>query len=216
MGAALAACALAGCAESRPAHPSPPVAAPAGSQAGRGAGWDQGKWGTFHSQRFDLRLPLPDGAAWRIDDHKGSWLPATHPPPGSTLRLRMVLESHALNRAKCEAVVREAERALPVSRSDQVIEDVASGGPPGWDTHVVTFVQPDRRDETKLTGQLLAFASNVRKCLGFHFVTDATGADARPTVAARLSDAKERIVRELSFDQDLGVPGREALTEPRR
>ena len=192
------------------------MTAPVGSQAVRGAGWDQGKWGTFHSQRFDLRLPLPDGSAWRIDDHKGSWLSATHPATGSTVRLRMFLESHALNQAKCEAVVRDAERGLPVFRSEQVIEDVDSGGPKGWDTHVTTFVQSDRKDESKLTGHVLAFSSNVRKCLGFHFLTEASGPDARSAVAARLSDAKERIVREMTFDQDLGAPGREALTEPRR
>jgi len=177
-------------------------------------GWEAGKWGTFVSQRFDLRIPLPNGRAWRIDDHKGSWLVAAHSASSSSLRLRVFLESHAQNRTKCEARAREAEPGLPTPKVDQAVDDTDVGVIRGWDARAVSFVTPDTAQPQKLTGHLLVFASNIRKCLAIQLTTEAEGSGAQETVAARLVDAKERIVRDISFDHELGTPGRELLTAP--
>lgn len=202
--------------EQKPAGSAPVASAAPNPLRATGAatGWEGGKWGTFHSQRFDVRLPLPDGRTWRIDDHKGSWLSATHAPSASTVRLRMFLESHAQNRAKCEARVREADAALPKPKPDQSVDDAEAGVLAGWDARAISFVTPDPAVPQKLTGHLLVFASNIRKCLAFQLTTEASGPAAQEIVAARLVDAKERIVRDLRFDQDLGAPGREVLTAP--
>lgn len=202
--------------ESKPAGVAPPASvSPLPLRAtGAATGWEGGKWGTFHSQRFDLRLPLPDGRTWRIDDHKASWLTATHAPSSSTVRVRMFLESHAQNRAKCEARVREADTGLPKPKADQSVDDAEAGVLAGWDARAISFVTPDGATPQKLVGHLLVFASNIRKCLAFQLTTEATGPTAQEIIAARLVDAKERIVRDLRFDQDLGAPGREVLTAP--
>jgi hypothetical protein len=221
---------VAACSSSAPPQAPAPAASsgagtlrpvPGGAAA---AGWEAGKWGTFHSQRYDFRLALPDGKAWRIDDHKTSWLMASHAPTQSSLRARMFLTDHAQNRAKCEAKVREAEPALPTPRTDQAFDDASANvlADARWDTRAVSFVEavsPPKGGVAvgspgvePLRGTVLVFASNVRKCFGFQFVTEATGPNARATVAARLADVRERVVRELRFDHELDVPGREVLS----
>ncbi|HMI84826.1 MAG TPA: hypothetical protein VK550_12085, partial [Polyangiaceae bacterium] len=45
-------------------------------------------WATFHSKRFELSLRLPDGPAWKIDDHRSPWLRATHDGTSSKVLLR--------------------------------------------------------------------------------------------------------------------------------
>jgi hypothetical protein len=196
------------------------------------AGWEGGKWGTFHSQRFDFRLSLPDGKAWRIDDHKSSWLVATHGPTRSMVRARMFLTDHAQNRAKCEGKVREAEPSFPAPQPEQAFDDASEKvlADSQWDTRAVSFVapavaSPKPRGTVEiggpvaappsaeaLRGTVLVFASNVRKCFGFEYTTEASGPDARAVLAARLADVRQRVVRELRFDHELDAPGRESLS----
>lgn len=192
------------------------------------AGWESGKWGTFHSQRFDFRLSLPDGKAWRIDDHKGTWLLATHAGTQSTLRARMFLTDHAQNRMKCEATARDADPALPVPGIDQAVDDSSDRVIAGWDARAVSFVAPVTATATAkgavtvgtpgsasgdaLRGTVLVFASNIRKCFAFQYTTEASGAEARGVLAARMADVRERVVRELRFDHELDAPGREVLS----
>lgn len=126
----------------------------------------------------------------------------------------MFLESHAQNRTKCEARVREADPSLPTPRADQAVDDAETGVLAGWDARAVSFVARDPKDATKLVGHVLVFASNVRKCLGFQLTTEASGTTAKEIIASRLAEGRERIVRELRFDQELGAPDRETLTAP--
>src|SRR5919205_509074 len=67
----------------------PATATPAQPTASEPVATFQGtKWGTYHSKRFELSLGLPDGAAWKIDDHRSAWLRASHEPTRSSLALR--------------------------------------------------------------------------------------------------------------------------------
>src|SRR5262245_42562151 len=68
-----------------PPPPPTPTAAPA---AERASDLETGKVGEFHSKRFQITLPLPDGRAWKIDDHSGTWLVATHAASSSELAVR--------------------------------------------------------------------------------------------------------------------------------
>src|SRR5207302_616791 len=70
------------------AHPALPLASSAASSSSASASPESGaprfpdepKLLHFHSKRFALSLPLPDGRAWRIDDHSHVELVATHAP----------------------------------------------------------------------------------------------------------------------------------------
>ncbi len=63
-----------------------PVQAPPVAQEERPS---EAQWGEFVSRRFGVRVPLPDGRAWRIDDHGESWLSAVHGSGGGELALRV-------------------------------------------------------------------------------------------------------------------------------
>ena len=63
-------------------------AAPSSSALPSSKTFDGTAWATFHSKRFELSLRLPDGPAWRIDDHRSPWLRATHEGTRSKIVLR--------------------------------------------------------------------------------------------------------------------------------
>lgn len=213
---AICALVLAGC--TRPAQPvTPPPQGSAGAPAESPpptSGWEGGAWGRFHSRRHDLWLPLPDGAAWKIDDHGTSWLVAKHPASSSTLRLRMFREDHAVNKAKCEALGRAAEPALPKELEGRLV-DASDNVLPGWDGHGFSVVAATRPRPAPpggaapppvLVGQYLGVAANIRRCLVVHFATQApTGSEA--VIGARLADVLE-IVRRIQVEDDLAGPTR--------
>ena len=68
---------LVGCA-GRPAV-APSVSAPSAASSSSSALPDSG-WHIVTSPRFFVSLPLPDAAAWHVDDRSGRWLVATHVP----------------------------------------------------------------------------------------------------------------------------------------
>ena len=89
----LSACAAAPTA--KPPAPPPPVASAAPFS-------DDAAAARFHSGRFGLSVALPDGKAWRIDDHGKLELSAVHAPTHSTLTIYEWNETELMNRAKCE------------------------------------------------------------------------------------------------------------------
>ena len=103
---------LAGCAS--PGRPSATAVQPASPAAVSFT--DDGKaLPRYHSRRLALSLPLPDGGAWRIDDHSRPELVATHAPT----RSRLVVAVFRAGRARRPRAVR---RARPVA-SGLVHED---------------------------------------------------------------------------------------------
>ena len=86
--------ALAGCAEAGGEGAAAPPRAPAeAATAQRAPDYpiDEASWGKFRSKRFQLTVPLPDGRAWKIDDHRAPELVATHAATDS--RLALAVES---------------------------------------------------------------------------------------------------------------------------
>ncbi len=69
----------------------------------------------FHSQRLALYLPLPDGKAWRIDDHSRPELVATHAPTQSTVRVAVFRTEGLVGRHECEALARDRRLVPPAS-----------------------------------------------------------------------------------------------------
>jgi len=168
----------------------------------------------FHSTRFDVSLPLPDGKAWRIDDHHAPVLRATHAPTQSLVELAVWHEDELVNRAKCEARAHEKGLA-PEPAGDEVSAEVVAF-PAGWDTGV--WIGADH-DAKEITGQIFAFGAFVHKCLYFRFVTKAPLNEA-DAISGRLAFARLRIFGGLeldTFDVPRQQPGIESRGEaPRR
>jgi hypothetical protein len=194
-----------------PPAPGPPP--PASSEPAFGAaasGFEAGPAGKFHSKRFDVWLQLPDGKGWRIDDHRSSWLVATHAASSSSLGLRVYLEDSAINRSRCEARARELDPSLPAESPSQLVEAREKDVIKGWDARSVVQIAVQHRNEPSqiVEGHQLVFAALVRKCLVLHLATRAAGPGAEAAVGARLGELSE-LVRTLRVDDDLAGPSRE-------
>ena len=164
----------------------------------------------FHSTRFSVSLPLPDGHDWRIDDHKTKLLRATHEPTHSLVELVVWREDKLVNHAMCEARARELGYVTDVEAD--TIESPIESVPEGWDTRLWVGVETSPRDPSHVTGHLMAFGSMMRKCLYFHFATIAPRDDP-DAISTRLAFARVRILHEMKLDSIEEVP-RERPTLP--
>jgi hypothetical protein len=187
LGAAALALAACGTTPKPVAHPPSPPAEPDAFAPGA-------RLGRFHSTRFGVSLPLPDGRRWRIDDHHAAVLRATHPATGSLVELAIWREDELVNRAKCEQHAHERGLA-PATQGDEISTEIVSF-PPGWDTGIWIGADHDRK---QVRGQLVAFGAFTHKCLYFRFVTkaDLGGADA---VSDRLAVVRTRVFGGLELD----------------
>ena len=166
----------------------------------------------FHSTRFDVSLPLPDGHGWRIDDHHGPMLRATHEPTRSLVELVIWREDKLVNHAMCEARARELGYVADVEAD--TIESPIESVPEGWDTRLWVGVETGARDPAHATGHLMAFGSLMHKCLYFHFATTANRDDP-DAISTRLAFARVRILRELRLDSLEEVPRERPTLSPR-
>ena len=148
----------------------------------------------FHSTRFDVSLPLPDGHHWRIDDHSAPVLRATHAATDSVVELAVWREEELDNRAKCEERARDKHWA-PEAAGDEISTEIVSF-PAGWDTGVWIGADHDRKN---VTGELVAYGAYIHKCLYFRFTTKAPLADAS-LISDRLAFARLRIFGGLELD----------------
>lgn len=188
-------------APARTPSPAPPVALNAALP-------DQG-WAVVDSARFFVRLPLPDAAAWRVDDASGRWLVATHLPTKSMLWLRAWREGSVVSHRQCES---EARRLRPdlFGHDESALEDRRPlGAPPGFDTEAAFSV---RRAKGALGGVAVAVGANVRRCLVAAYATRAGGIDAERVLAERLDFVVRRIFARL---ENRGVEDRVAPLERR-
>lgn len=163
----------------------------------------------FHSGRFGLSVALPDGKAWRIDDHGKRELSATHAPTHSSLTVYQWNETELMNRAKCETRAREL--GLDVDGELDVVEQQVASVPDTWDTRVVVLSEHRSAAHTVL-GHVLAYASSIRKCLFFHFQTDAPDGE-EAAISSRLAVARITILGGLKMDV-FGVVPREPRGAP--
>lgn len=200
---ALAACALLACAGApEPAAPrklaAPAPAVPTFSE-------DRARWGSYHSGRHELVLPLPEGKSWHIDDHAAPELRATHAATDSRITLVNRLEDEPMSRSKCEVRASE-QRFVPTARLD-VIEDMEGPlllGRDALDAHVVVGVEHapaagDGGAKGSVTGHVLAYASLLRRCVWFHFETRVR-AGAEDALSSRLALARAKILGGVRLD----------------
>ncbi len=158
--------------------------------------------GAFRSKRFQISLPLPDGHAWRIDDHKDRWLVATHPPTGSEVIVRVWSEDGRANTKTCEEAAR-VWRKLPDRDGAEVVSSVNVGAPSGFDTHADLLVRAPTKPGAPIGANVLAFGGHLHRCFAFVFTTVASGPDAERIVGARLAAMLQRSLREVSAVDEL-------------
>jgi hypothetical protein len=174
LGAALA---VGGCA------PSPRAVAPPAETPSAPSLLDGGAWGSFHSKRFGLDIPLPSGRAWTIDDHATPWLVARHDESHSRLLVRSWQANEIVNRERCESAAR-AWMPLPEREGAELIDEHPLAFPPDHDTRVEVRIAGSHE---RIDGLAMAFGGWAHRCFAWVYTTQASGRGAEAAVAARLA-----------------------------
>jgi hypothetical protein len=196
----------------------PPLAAESAATAALPASksFDGTAWATFHSKRFELSLRLPDGPAWRIDDHRSPWLRATHEGTRSKIALRSWREDENVTRSACYARARGWDPSLPDLDASRLLDDavrpldaksarvvVGIAGAAG-----PTDAAGEAPGGAPVGGFVLAIVGDVRRCLLLAYETEASGPAAEGDVADRLAIVAERLLPTVKLDQSF-APSRE-------
>ena len=168
-------------------------------------------WGKFHSDRFQLTLPLPDGKRWKIDDHAQPQLMAKHAGTTSVVTAYTSVERDLVNHKACEDRARDAGL---VPKDLRTVESAVTIGPDAFDSRIWVALEaranPGGRGEAapakdapggrSLTGHVFLFGAYIRKCLFFHLATTVPTAEDEPRLSARLASARVRMLGELKID----------------
>jgi hypothetical protein len=174
-----------------PTRRSDPPPAPPSPEYG------ESTWGKYHSQRFQLTLPLPDGKAWRIDDHTSPHLAAEHTGTSSKVSLYTSFEHELVNHAACEERARVAGY---VAKGDmKTVESVVTVGPDGFDSRIWVAIETQRKG-SPLVGHVFLFGAFIRKCLFVHLQTEVKTPEEEPKLSARLASARVTMIGELKMD----------------
>jgi hypothetical protein len=166
----------------------------------------------YHSKRLALSLPLPDGAAWRIDDHSQPELVATHEPTLSRVVVAILRADSLVGRRECEAIARD-DKLVPAGDL-HTLEDAVDVTQENYDTRIWVAVSPGTGPGSPLVGHVMAFGGFLRKCYVFDYSTRIDQAADEPVLSSRLAYARARILGGLELDV-LGAVPREAPDLPR-
>ncbi len=157
------------------------------------------EWQAFHSKRFRVWLAFPEGKSWRIDDHRGVSLVATHGPSTSVVTVSAFAVPAMLNPANCE---REAiaQGLLGKAPLDAPVEDLRVDGKPALVRVVGSEHVVDKATALKVTqGELRAVVSVDRECVVLRYQTEGSSHDV-PAVSARMAAIRARMVGAMRFD----------------
>jgi hypothetical protein len=179
-----------------------------GAPPGSSAAFERGRWGTFHSRRFELSLSLPDGSGWKIDDHNTRWLKMAHAATRSRLWLRKWSEDQLVTRKGCYERAREWESTLPDLEAGPLIDDGMRRPFEGLDARVAVGVRPGQAAGAADGGFVVAAVGEVRRCIVVVYQTEADGQTAPDAVAGRLAVVADRLLPSVKFDPSF-APARE-------
>ena len=191
----LALAAVTSCGEPPAATPRGPESTPAASAPRYPT--EDAAWGRYHSKRFQLSFPLPDGKAWRIDDHSRPSLFAIHEATSSRIWVQATQEDELVNRQKCE----ERARALGWVTSTKLttVEDQTTIGPEAYDSRIWVALDAGK-PAGAIEGHVYLFGAFIRRCLLVHVSTLVPSAKDEDVLSERLALARARIVRALTID----------------
>ena len=211
--AALSAIWMGGCGVSSPAPASRAESAQVPSAPAKLASFEGTRWGMFHSKRFELTVGLPDGSAWKIDDHRSPWLRAVHEATHSKLAVRSWNEEQNVTRQACYTRAREWDPELPDLETSRLIEDQVRTLLKNQDARVAVGVTSRPAPSSMIGGFVVAIVGTVRHCFVVAFQTEADGPSAQDEVADRLAVVSERLLPTLKLDPTF-APSREPATMP--
>jgi len=188
---------LVGCADPVTAPPpKPPESARLVSVAPRFP-TDDASWGRYHSKRFLLSFPLPDGKAWRIDDHSRPSLFAVHEATSSRVSVLATQEDDLVNRQRCEARARNL--GWVTSKTLTTVEDQTTIGPEAYDSRIWVALDAAKPGGA-LEGHVYLFGAFIRRCLLIHVSTTVPSAKDEDVLSERLALARARIIHGLTID----------------
>lgn len=198
---ALFALSLAACGEA-PTTRSPHAGARAGAPSSHATQAPEytrggGAWGKFYSKRFQLTIPLPDGRAWSIDDHRAPELVAVHAATSSRLTVLVTREEDLMNRQRCEE--RARARGWVTEPALTTIDDQVHVGPGAFDSRVWTAIDP-LKEGGGIEGHVYLFGALLRRCLFVHLTTSVPSANDDEALASRLAIGSRRIVKAITLD----------------
>lgn len=192
------------------ADASAPVNAPAGAVNLQNAGLQDGDWGKFHSLRFHVHLPLPQGKAWTIRDRGEPELRATHAATHSRIELLMWREADLVNRDKCAAAAKQRGLFTEEKTVDSIDEELLAF-PGQFDSRVRVFTYPGRAADSSFTlGDVVVIGGAIRQCLYVHFRTQVPsngpgGTDER-ALSDRLALFRAKIFGKMTLDPAFDEP----------
>jgi len=165
-------------------------------------------WGRFRSHRFSLSLPLPDGGAWRIDDHSSRWLDAWHPGTKTRVRARTWIEPRPVNHAYCAAEARRLAPDLPALDDAGKVDEYESVEmfAPDFSSRVLVGVGGADPHTEVLQGYVWVVGVAARRCAVLAFTTQAQGAKVSAVLAERLA-LGTRVAEETLFVSRLPEEG---------
>ncbi len=178
----------------KPAEQPPPAVAP--SQAPDDDG-GTGRLLRYRSKRLRLSLPLPDGRAWRIDDHSQPELVATHEASRSRVMVTVFNAGQLVGRAQCEDIAKS--RNLVPSGDLRPLEDQAAITQGTFDTRIEVALAAEAPDGS-LKGHVMAFGGFLRKGYVFVYSTEVSSPSDGSILAARLALARSRVLGGLELD----------------
>jgi hypothetical protein len=152
----------------------------------------------YHSKRLAVSVPLPDGHAWRIDDHSQPELVATHAPTRSKVVVAVFRADELVGRGQCEALSRE--RKLLPAGDLRTLEDGAAITQQTFDTRVWVAVEPGGGPDRSLFGYVMAVGGFLRKCFVFVFSTQVDRALDESVLSSRLAFVRARVLGGLELD----------------
>jgi hypothetical protein len=164
---------------------------------------EEALWPKFHSIRFRLSVPLPDGKKWKIDDRAQPELHAVHEATHSRLVLYAWNEGELMNRARCED--RARGRGL-VADGLATVEDAVTVGPEAFDTRVWVAVKAGKDHESPMVGHVFAFGAFIRRCLFVDFQSEVSSGKDEEILSSRLAVVKVRLLGGLALDAPRTTP----------
>jgi hypothetical protein len=155
----------------------------------------------YRSRRLSLSLPLPDGKAWRIDDHSQPELVATHGPTRSRIVVAVFGANELVGRAQCEELAR-ARKLVPENGpgATRTVEDQVTITQGEFDTRIEVAIAPGDGPNGTLGGHVMAFGGFLRKCLVFLYSTTVDGAAEEPVLSGRLALVRARVLGGLELE----------------
>jgi hypothetical protein len=182
---------------------SPAARAPAAPPPSSAAAFaDEGKpLLRYHSHRLALLLPLPDGPAWRIDDHSQEGLVATHAPTRSRVVLAVFGADTLVGRAQCEELARAKKLVADDGPAGaRAVEDRVAITQGTFDTRIEVTLRPGSGPDHSLGGRVMAFGGFLRKCYVFDYSTEVEAASDEAVLSSRLAFVRARVLGGLELE----------------